>query len=303
MKRFLKNKFFIITLFVALALTLSATILAVMGVNDPLRNLFGTLTMPVRWCASKIAEGIDGYKVYFSKIDELVEQNNALRSENAQLREQLAELKMSDAQNEYLRDYLELPWLVNDWSLVDATVIGRESSGYRTTYTLNKGSLHGIKKSMPVVTADGVVGSVCEVGLGYCKVVSIIETTSSVGVYAKRSGASGLLVGDMKLREEGMCLITYIDANADIKVGDFIVTAGTGSIYPAELAVGVVIQIIPDDISRTLNAVVLPSAQLGGLKFVSVITDYTIEPYSYDDIDPTLGEVTDSEQDTTEVTQ
>ena len=299
MKRILKNKFFIITLFVALALTLSATILAVMGVNDPLRNLFGTLTMPVRWCASKIAEGIDGYKIYFSKIDELVEQNNALRSENAALREQLAELQMSDAQNEYLRDYLELPWLVNDWSLVDATVIGRESSGYRTTYTLNKGSLHGIKKSMPVVTADGVVGSVCEVGLGYCKVISIIETTSSVGVYAKRSGASGLLTGDMKLREDGMCLITYIDANADIRVGDLIVTAGTGSIYPAEIVVGVIAEIIPDDISRTLTASVIPSAQLEGLKFVSIITDYTIKPYSYDDIDPTLGQET---QDTSEVT-
>ena len=152
---------------------------------------------------------------------------------------------------------------------------------------------------MPVVTADGVVGSVCEVGLGFCKVVSIIETTSSVGVYVKRSGASGLLTGDMKLREDGMCLITYIDANADIRVGDLIVTAGTGSIYPAEIVVGVVAEIIPDDISRTLTASVIPSAQLEGLKFVSVITDYTIKPYSYDDIDPTLGQET---QDTEEVT-
>ncbi|MBQ9079612.1 MAG: rod shape-determining protein MreC [Clostridia bacterium] len=301
MNRFLKNKFFLITLAVALTLSLSATILAVMGVNDPVRNLFGTITLPVRWCASKIAEGIDGYRVYFNKIDELVEQNKALRDENAELREQLAESELAARQDDYLREYLDLPWLVNDWSLTDATVIGREASSYRTTYTLNRGSLHGIKKGMPVVTAQGVVGSVAEVGLSYCRVVSIIETASSVGVYAKRSGASGLLVGDMKLRADGMCLITYIEADADIKVGDLIVTAGTGSIYPAELTVGTVVELIPDDVSRMLTATVRPAAELEGLGEVMIITDYQIKPYSYDDIDPSLGEDTDAEH--SEVTE
>ena len=72
MKKFLKNKFFIATLAVALILTTSATVLSVMGVGDPLRNIFGTLTAPLRWCATKISQGIDGYKIYFAKIDELV---------------------------------------------------------------------------------------------------------------------------------------------------------------------------------------------------------------------------------------
>ena len=288
MKKFLKNKFFIATLAVALILTTSATVLSVMGVGDPLRNIFGTLTAPLRWCATKISQGIDGYKIYFAKIDELVEQNNALAAENAQLREQLAEAKRAEAQNEYFREYLGLPWLENNWSVTDATVIGRETTAYRTTYTLNRGSLHGIKKGMPVVTADGVVGSVVEVGMAYCRVSAIIETASSVGVYVKRSGADGILSGDLRLREQGMCLISYLDADADIQVGDLIVTAGTGSIYPAELTVGVVTELIPDEFSRTLTAAVRPAADLDGLRTLMIITEYTVTPYTYDDIDPTL---------------
>lgn len=288
MKRFLKNKFFIATLAVALILTTSATVLSVMGINDPLRNIFGTLTAPLRWCATKISQGMDGYKIYFAKIDDLVEQNNALAAENARLRAELAEAKRAEAQNEYFREYLGLPWLENNWTITDATVIGRESTPYRTTYTLNRGSLHGIKKGMPVVTDAGVVGSVVEVGMAYCRVSCIIETASSVGVYVKRSGADGILSGDMKLREQGLCLISYLDAEADIQVGDLIVTAGTGSIYPAELTVGVVTELIPDQFSRTLTAAVRPAADLEGLNTLMIITEYTIAPYTYEDIDPSL---------------
>lgn len=288
MKKFLKNKFFIAALAVALALTVSTTVLSVMGISDPLRNIFGTLTAPLRWCAAKISQGLDGYKIYFQSIEALVEQNNALAAENAELREQLADARLSEAQAEYFRDYLGLPWLENDWSLTDATVIGRESTPYRTTYTLSRGSLHGIKKGMPVVTDRGVVGSVVEVGLGYCRVSCIIETASKVGVYVKRSGADGILAGDMKLRADGLCRMTNLSADADIMVGDLIVTAGTGSIYPAELTVGVVTELIPDEFSRTLTAVVRPAADLEDLRTVMIINEYTVKPYTYDDIDPTL---------------
>ena len=223
--KLLKNKFLLTVLGIALAVAVSATVLAVMGVEDPVKNLFGTLTAPLRWCASKIAYGIEGFGVYFSSVEKLSEENAELRRENAELRAQLSDAQASARQDEYLRGYLGLDWLENNWSLSDATVIGRESGSYRTLYTLNRGSLHGIKRGMPVVTAEGLVGRVEQVGLGYCTVTSVLETTSSVGVYDARSGASGLLVGDLSLREQGKCKVTYVDIDADIELGDLIVTA------------------------------------------------------------------------------
>lgn len=289
--KILKNKFLLSLLAVALAVTVSATVLAVMGIEDPVKNLFGTLTTPLRWCASKIAYGIQGFGVYFSSVEQLTEQNAELRRENAELRRQLSDAQAAARQDEYLRGYLGLDWLKNDWSLIDATVIGRESGSYRTLYTLNRGSMHGIKKGMPVVTEDGLIGYVEQAGLGYCYVASVLETSSSVGVYDARSGASGLLVGDFKLREQGLCKLAYIDADADIMVGDLIVTAGTGSIYPAGLTVGRVTELTPDPYSRTLVATVTPEADLDGLSTVMIITDYSIVAYDKNATGST-GEVT-----------
>lgn len=277
--KLLKNKFLLTVLGIALAVAVSATVLAVMGVEDPVKNLFGTLTAPLRWCASKIAYGIEGFGVYFSSVEKLSEENAELRRENAELRAQLSDAQAAARQDEYLRGYLGLDWLENNWSLSDATVIGRESGSYRTLYTLNRGSLHGIKRGMPVVTAEGLVGRVEQVGLGYCTVTSVLETTSSVGVYDARSGASGLLVGDLSLREQGKCKVTYVDIDADVQLGDLIVTAGTGSIYPAGLTVGRVTALEPDPYSRTMTVIVTPMVDLDHISTVLVITDYSIVAY------------------------
>lgn len=274
-----KHKFLIIVLCVALSVAVSATVLAALGVEAPLKSIFTTLTSPLRHCAAWIAHGIQGFGVYFSGIEQLSEQNAELRRENAELRRQLTEAQAAARQDEYLREYLGLDWLKNNWQLTDATVIGREAGSYRTVYTLDRGSLHGIRTGMPVVTADGLVGRVEQVGLGYCTVTSVLETTSSVGVYDARSGASGLLVGDLSLREQGLCKMTNIDIDADIMVGDLIVTAGTGSIYPSGLTVGRVTELTPDPYSRTMTAIVAPEADLDGLSVVMIITDYSIVAY------------------------
>lgn len=287
LKTILKNKFFVTMLCVALAVTVSASVLAVMGINDPVGSLFSSLTAPLRWCASKIAYGIEGFGVYFSSVEQLTEQNAELCRQNAELRQQLSDARAAARQDEYLREYLGLDWLENDWSLVDATVIGREAGSYRTVYTLDRGSLHGIRTGMPVVTAQGLVGRVETVGLGYCTVASVLETASSVGVYDARSGADGLLVGDLKLREQGLCKISGVDADADVQVGDLIVTAGTGSVYPAGLTVGRVSAVEPDPYSRTMTVTVEPEADLGSLSAVMIITDYSIVAYD----DPSSGEV------------
>lgn len=277
--KLLKNKFFLTLLCIALAITVSATVLAIMGVEDPVKNIFGTLTVPLRWCASKISYGIQGFGVYFSSVEELTEQNAELRRQNAELRQQLSDALSAAKQDEYLRGYLGLGWLENDWTVRDAVVIGRETGSYRTLYTLNRGSMHGIKVGMPVVTASGLVGKVEQVGLGYCNVVSVLEPSSSVGVYDARSGVSGLLVGDLSLRDDGFCKVSYVDIDADVMVGDLIVTAGTGSIYPAGLTVGRVSALEPDPYSRTMNVIVTPTAELDSLYTVMIITDYSVVAY------------------------
>jgi rod shape-determining protein MreC len=98
---------------------------------------------------------------------------------------------------------------------------------------------------------------VTDVGLDFCRVVSIVESSSSVGVYVDRSQVQGVVKGDVALREDGVCLMSY-SADADIKTGDLVYTSGgSGSSYPAGLLVGEIISITADDTTRTLVAEVI----------------------------------------------
>ena len=158
--------------------------------------------------------------------------------ENAVLREE----------NEWLKEYLKLAQKHPRLILKDARVIARSSDNYSTVLTLNRGSAHGIKKNMPVLTAEGVLGYVKELGLDWCKVASIIETTSSVGAYTDRTGAVGVVQGDLDLRQKGRCRMLYIDKGADIKIGDRVYTkGGEESIYPPDLLIGEIVSIQADE--------------------------------------------------------
>ncbi|HHT53379.1 MAG TPA: rod shape-determining protein MreC [Clostridiales bacterium] len=274
--RLFKNKFFVIALAIALVLTTCTTVLSVMGVASPLRSVLGAVALPFRWCAAKVAQGLAGFSAYFTEFDRLREENSELSREVAELRQRLADAERMAEENAALREFFGLESLEVEWELVDAVVIGREAGGYMAVYTLNRGSLHGIERGMAVVSADGVVGYVKETGISWCKVVPITETTSALGAHIEKSGISGLVVGDFELRDRGRCKMTYIENGEGLSPGDFVVTSGTGGIYPAGLPVGVVEEVVPDPLSRTYTATIIPAADFDNLTRVMIITSYSI---------------------------
>lgn len=274
--RFLKNKFFISALIAALLVATSATVLSVMGIKSPLRSIFGTLASPFRWVFSQAAEGMAGFSAYFTEFDRLAEENAGLRSEVESLRLELDKARQAKEENEFLRGVVGLENLRPEWRLREATVIGRESGSYMTVYTLNRGSLHGVSRGMPVITESGVVGYVREVGLAWCKVVPITETSSTLGGYVGRSGAAGIVSGDYTLRKDGLCRMSYIPDGADIQEGDIVITSGTGTIYPAGLVIGTVSALVADGFSRTYNATITPAVDYDGITRVLIIISYTV---------------------------
>jgi rod shape-determining protein MreC len=160
------------------------------------------------------------------------------------------------------------------FAMEEGMVISHSSGNYITNFTLNRGTLHGIKPNMPVITKDGIVGYVVEVGLNWCMVSTLIETATSVGAYIPRSEVVGIVSGDYSMRAEGTCKIGYIDATADVQIGDTVYSSGTGSVYPADLKIGTVTSIEVDEYNRTLVATVTPAVDFSSLKWVMVITGY-----------------------------
>ena len=274
--KFFKNKFFIITLVVALLLSIVPTVLCAMGQGSYVRKALQTAAQPFSWAFTKIGEGLSGFSVYFQKLSDLQKENEELRAQLDDYRDRIYNAKMLEEENKWLSDYLGLKKEHSDFLFEEASVIGRESGNYSTVYTLSKGTMHDIKVNMPVITEDGVVGYVTEVGPTWCRAVSIIETASAVGAYIERSGELGLIEGSYELRFEGKCRMIRLPADADVHEGDRVLTSGLGSIYPRGLFVGEVVSVDADPYSRTLTAVVPPKVDYASLVKVMIIKDYTI---------------------------
>ena len=245
-----------------------------MGYRSLAKNIVGTVTMPVRWVATTIGNAVQGWGKYFGNMKALNKENEALIEENKALKEQLQNAELLERENERLRDYLDMKNKYPSFAMEEGMIISHSSGNYITNFTLNRGTLHGIETNMPVVTKDGIVGYVVEVGLNWCMVSTLIETATSVGAYIPRSEVVGIVSGDYSMRQEGTCKIGYIDAEADVQVGDTVYSSGTGSVYPADLKIGTVTSIEVDEYNRTLVATVTPAVDFSSLKWVMVITGY-----------------------------
>ncbi len=272
-----KNKFFIICLTVALCLTVFSSVMAATGNSSFLGDAFNVISTPFRFIFNGIADGIKGFGEYFTEYDRLKEENESLKKEQAELDGIRNENEVLKEENEWLRDYLSLNNAGVEYSLSDATVIGFSSSTSIATVTLNKGSLHGIKSGMPVITAQGVVGRVNEVGLTSCNVICITDMSSSIGACIERSALIGICDGKLG---DG-CSFSYTTGITDfsnVAEGDILITSGAGSIFPYGLTVGTVEKIRIDEASRSVIAAVKPAVDFEDLRRVMIITEVKEAP-------------------------
>ena len=274
--RFLKNPFFIILISIALAICIFFSVLSAMGVSNVARDGINTILYPLRWCGAKISEGLDGFSIYFGKMDELYEENSSLREENQSLRENEVYYGAIADENARLREYLEIKAIYTDYELSDAIIISRGSDTYMTIITLNRGSSDGIKVGMPVIAKAGLVGSVIEVDVNSCKVRTVIEDRGACGAYLTRSGEVGVLEGDITFKDTGRCSLNYLPQNADVEIGDIVYTSGLGSVYPRDIPVGKVVSVSENAYDRTKSAEVECFVDFKNLTSVMIVTSFDI---------------------------
>ncbi len=277
MNNFFKSRFFIVTAIIAMLLCIMPATLALMGQGSFVRSAAVTIVSPFQRAAGFVGESLGGFARYFTHYDELREENEKLKKELSEQRRENYEANLYKSENEWLKDYLELKRINPSFDLVDAQVVGRETTNTRTVYTLDRGTSAGIGKNMPIITSDGVVGHVVEVGLTWAKAVTISDGRSHVGVYCERSGEIGLLSGDYALALDGKCEMICSEADADVAVGDRILTSGIGSVYPEGLVVGVVSELRVDEYDRSLRITVEPFVELESVTGVMVVCGFSHE--------------------------
>lgn len=238
-------------------------------------QIISVVTAPFRAAAAKISDSATGVFHKYVEADKVLAENEQLKERVRILNQQLVDFEKYKQENEQLREYLELKDEHPDYVFAYAAVIGRGSADRFYSFTIDKGSLAGIKERDPVITADGLVGLVTEVGLNYAKVITVYDIALDIGAYNVSTGDIGIVSGKVDLALEGHCRFSLVDRASQMAAGNLVYTSGYGGIYPKGIAIGEIVDTEIEGHGMSLYAVLKPIVDVEQVKTVQVITSFS----------------------------
>lgn len=196
--------------------------------------------------------------------------NAELEAQVSQLQAQLIELQQRVNETEILAALVDFSRSNPESTYKAASVIGRDPSPFLHYIIINRGSNDDIRRGMPVVTNQGLVGRIDAVIADAARVQLITDPGSSVNVYLQNADTNAVLYGSVT----GDVSLDLISQNVTIESGDVILTSGLGGGYPADLIIGQVVTVQSLEFELFQQATVQPAVDFSRLEIVLVITNF-----------------------------
>ncbi|MBQ7938494.1 MAG: rod shape-determining protein MreC [Oscillospiraceae bacterium] len=275
MQKFLKSWYFKVLCALAVFAVALMIRAASSGSADVfLSQTFSVISQPFLKVSTSVTQSVGDFLDRFVHAEENYLKVQELQEELREANKKLVDYERIKRENEQFREFLQLKETNPDYDFATATVIGRDSTNRFASFTIDKGSLDGIEAADPVITADGLVGIVWEVGLTYSHVRTVLDIAVEVGVYDIATRDSGIVTGDISLSSEGLCQLKYLPKESGIASGNLIVTSGIGGVFPKDYPVGTVKSIEVDKSGLSLVAVIEPTADIFDVTEVLVIKSF-----------------------------
>jgi len=205
-----------------------------------------------------------------SDVSRLRQDNTRLEAEVARLQAQVIDLQQQVRETQMLSTLLGFVRANPENEYVSASVIGVDTSPFLRYVIINRGSDDGLRRGMPVVTHQGLVGRIASVLPNAARVQLVTDSSSSINVQLQKSGAEATLNGSLT----GDLLLQSIPQDAKVDIGDVIITSGLGGDYPSDLIVGQVsgVRRRPSELFQTAS--VQPVVDFTALNVVLVIKNF-----------------------------
>ncbi len=204
---------------------------------------------------------------------------SGLSNENAILRQKVTELSIENQQlrqfeyeNKNLRKLVDFKKR-KGLELVPAEVIGRDPNRLTESFVIDRGRDAQLRPGMPVVTAEGLVGKISEVVEGTSLVQTIFDRDFRVSCLEMKSRVIGIL----KWKGGSNCSLENVPVQAQVSVGDTIVSSGLGGIFPKGLLVGVIVSMEPDNTGLFHDIKIAPAADFSSVEEVFVVKSVRLE--------------------------
>ena len=223
--------------------------------------LLDTMVRPVGLLQAPVFElkKLFYFRETYDDYKHLKRQNDLLKVQLLSLKESMQAAQREETIQSFRRD--------QNYASVVANVIGRDPSDWNASLIIDKGSLEGLAVGQPVVSSLGVVGRIFDVGPNTSKVILLSDPTFAVAAVVERSRENGLLTGTL----EGICRLQYLTANADVKVGDTLVTSRLSTAFPEGILIGHITDVQASANAHTVECLVEPAVDLSQLEEVIVI--------------------------------
>lgn len=226
---------------------------------------------PVESLLSQTGYGIRNTTNFVSQLFTLAEENQTLRANIDELRQNELTITEIMAENIRLRAMLEYKKGTPQFDFITAAVIARDPGMWTNIMMINRGSNDGLTRDMPVVTPQGLVGNIVQVSASTAKIQLLLDPRSAVGSLVQRPESRVAAVVEGNGISPMAPRMVNLARDADIIRGDKIITSGFGGIYPKGLLVGEVMDIVNDEGGLLKYAVLKPVVDFDRLEEVMVI--------------------------------
>jgi len=224
-------------------------------------SLIAPIQRTVSWSTNKLRSGWRNYLGLRGSAQE----NAALREELARLKLRNAELEGRAAETDRLSALLGFRDSHRDVPMIAARVIGASAAGTSKTLYLNRGEADGLRRNMAVITPEGVVGKLIEVYSDTAQVLLLNDKESGVGALLADTRTQSPVGGT----GEPLLVMKYVTSDEKVSIGARVLTSGQDRIFPKDLPVGTVASVRPGNPFQDIR--VRPAARLDQLEEVLVL--------------------------------
>jgi rod shape-determining protein MreC len=244
--------------------------LALSGFFGSVSNSFtGSLVDLQTWFSSNF-QAVQDFFAAPRDITTLRNRNTELEAQVSQLQAQVIELQQRVNETDILAALVDFAQSNPESTYKAASVIGRDPSPFLHYIIINRGSNEGIRRGMPVVTNQGLVGRIDAVIADASRVQLITDPAALVNVRLQNADTAAVMTGSVT----GDVNLDFISQSANVESGDLILTSGLGGGYPPDLIIGQVVNISKQDYQLFQTTTVQPAVDFSRLTIVLVITNF-----------------------------
>ena len=223
-----------------------------------IRDGVATLAYPIQWAVQAPVAAWSAMRESFATKARVEANNVKLAADNLVLRLKLLRFESLEQENQRLRAVRESSARVVQRSLV-AEIVRVDLDPFRQRVLINKGTRAGLFRGQAALDANGIFGQVTRAGPVSAEVILISDPEHAIPIQVNRTGARTIGLGTGR---SGLLSLPYLPQNADVIVGDLLVSSGLGGVYPPGYPVGKVTAVVRDPGQPLLSVEAEPLAGL-----------------------------------------